>query len=147
MQIAMGTFILSFIGNSFVASAQRATLPRFLASEAKRRRALVLVFFASIVSIVSIFGLMTIPNLIRCSIDPLQHKFRAAGSPVLANAVCCPLQVACLLGMRCLLSMSCGHWQLLFSGILQVTKLKNSVVEPRLHTLLSDRLRIKLDPS
>ena len=111
MQIAMGTFILSFIGNSFVASAQRATLPRFLASEAKRRRALVLVFYAAIVSIVSIFGLMTIPNLIRCSTDSLQH-----GSPVLANVPCCLLQVACLPGMHCPLSMSCGHWQSLFAG-------------------------------
>ena len=107
MQIAMGTFILSFIGNSFVASAQRATLPRFLASEPQRRRALVLVFYAAIVSIVSIFGLMTIPSLIRCSTNSLQLSSAATGSPELANfyAVCCKL-----LGIHCPLSRFRGHF-------------------------------------
>lgn len=59
--------MLSFVGNSFVASAHRysAFSPFKSRSEMWRRRSLVLLFYAAIVSIVTIFGLMTIPNLIR----------------------------------------------------------------------------------
>ena len=67
LQIAMGTFMLSFIGNSFVASAHRysAFAPFTSRSEKWQRRSLVLLFYAAIVLIVTAFGLMTIPNLIR----------------------------------------------------------------------------------
>ena len=67
----MGTFMLSFIGNSFVAGAYRysAFSPFRSRSEMWRRRSLVLLFYAAIVSIVTIFGLMTIPNLIREGTD------------------------------------------------------------------------------
>lgn len=71
LQIAMGTFMLSFIGNSFVAGAHRysAFSPFKSRPETWRRRSLVLLFYATIVSIVTIFGLMTIPNLIKEGTD------------------------------------------------------------------------------
>jgi hypothetical protein len=67
----MGTFVLSFIGNSFVEGAHRlptlSPLKKF--SEKWQRRTLVLIFYAIIVSTVIIFGSMTIPNLIREGAD------------------------------------------------------------------------------
>lgn len=70
-QIAMGTFMLSFIGNSFVEGTHRlpALSPLKNVSEKWQRRSLVLLFYAIIVSTVAIFGLMTIPNLIREGAD------------------------------------------------------------------------------
>lgn len=69
MQIFMGTFVLSFIGNSFVNSAQHTRLPIHISSAMWRRRVVVLLFYAAIVSTVTIFGLMTIPSLIREGAD------------------------------------------------------------------------------
>jgi len=67
----MGTFVLSFIGNSFVEGAHRlpAMSPLKSVSEKWQRRSLVLLFYAIIVSTIAIFGLMTIPNLIREGAD------------------------------------------------------------------------------
>ncbi|EIE20668.1 hypothetical protein COCSUDRAFT_48360 [Coccomyxa subellipsoidea C-169] len=67
--IAMGTFVLSFIGNGFVRSAQRtmpfpATIPVGM-----RRKFLVLLYFTAIVSCVTLFGVMTIPDIIREAAD------------------------------------------------------------------------------
>ncbi|CAL5219585.1 g1445 [Coccomyxa viridis] len=67
--IAMGTFILSFIGNGFVKSAQRARLFPPQISPQIRRKILVLVYFTAIVSCVTLFGVMTIPDIIRESAD------------------------------------------------------------------------------
>ena len=69
-QIAMGTFVLSFIGNGFVRSAQR-TMPPFTGAipAGMRRKFLVLLYFTSIVSCVTLFGVMTIPDIIREAAD------------------------------------------------------------------------------
>ena len=64
----MGTFILAFVGNSFVHSARRST--SFLPLSAQwRRRCLVLLYFTIILSIVTLFGVLTIPNVIREGAD------------------------------------------------------------------------------
>lgn len=68
LQIFMGTFILAFVGNSFVHSARGST--SFLPLSAQwRRRCLVLAYFTMIVSIVSLFGVLTIPDIIREGAD------------------------------------------------------------------------------
>ena len=69
VQIAMGTFVLSFIGNGFVRSAQR-TMPLPAAiPPGMRRKFLVLLYFTAIVSCVTLFGVMTIPDIIREAAD------------------------------------------------------------------------------
>ena len=65
LQIAMGTFVLAFIGNGFVRSAQRSVLFPGAISPGVRRRILVLVYFTAIVSCVTLFGISTIPDIIR----------------------------------------------------------------------------------
>jgi len=68
MQIAMGTFIVSFIGNGFVQSTQ--TLPSLAKlSPQARRRVLVVVFYTFIVLIVSLFGVLIIPDVVREGAD------------------------------------------------------------------------------
>ncbi|CAL8468128.1 g7667 [Coccomyxa elongata] len=67
--IAMGTFVLSFIGNGFVRSAQRTMpLPKAI-PPGMRRKFLVLLYFTAIVSCVTLFGVMTIPDIIREAAD------------------------------------------------------------------------------
>ena len=67
-QIFMGTFILAFVGNSFVHSALQSAqvLP---VSPKWRRRCLVLLYFTILVSIVTLFGVLTIPDIIREGAD------------------------------------------------------------------------------
>jgi len=62
--IAMGTFIISFIGNGFVQSTRNAPLLRNLSSTT-RRRLLVVVYFIAIVSVLGLFGVLTAPDIIR----------------------------------------------------------------------------------
>jgi hypothetical protein len=70
MQIVMGTFIVAFIGNGFVASAQNSTALKILDSKPMlRRRLLVLLYFSGIVSVVFLFGVMTIPDIVREGAD------------------------------------------------------------------------------
>ena len=70
MQIVMGTFIVAFIGNGFVASAQNSTALKMLNSKPMlRRRLLVLLYFSGIVSVVFLFGVMTIPDIVREGAD------------------------------------------------------------------------------
>ena len=61
----MGTFVLAFIGNGFVRSAQRSMLFPAPVSPGWRRRILVLLYFTAIVSCVTLFGISTIPDIIR----------------------------------------------------------------------------------
>jgi hypothetical protein len=68
-QIAMGTFVLSFIGNGFVRSAQRSAIFPTPISPPVRRKILVLLYFMAIVSCVTLFGVMTIPDIIREAAD------------------------------------------------------------------------------
>ena len=70
LQIAMGTFVLSFVGNSFVQSVNGTKyLPHIAKSEQGQRRSAVLVYYSIIVSVAVVFGMMTIPSLIREGAD------------------------------------------------------------------------------
>ena len=64
----MGTFIVAFIGDGFVSAAQRRI--KFLSSNTVlQRRLLVLLYFSIILSVVSLFGVLTIPDIIREGAD------------------------------------------------------------------------------
>lgn len=67
----MGVFILSFIGGSFINSLLRNSKVVGIISPdpAVQRRALVLFYFSSIVAIVTLFGVLTIPDIIREGAD------------------------------------------------------------------------------
>lgn len=68
LQIAMGTFIVSFIGNSFVTSA--ASLPQLnTLSPQRRRRILVLVYYTFIILLFTLFGVLIIPDVVREGYD------------------------------------------------------------------------------
>ncbi len=62
----MGTFIVSFIGNSFVLAAQDTKPLGFISkSPDARRRLLVMVYFCIIIAFVTLFGVLTIPDIAR----------------------------------------------------------------------------------
>lgn len=64
----MGTFIISFVGNSFVSSAQN--LPQLVRlSPQARRRVLVLVYYTFILLLFSLFGVLIIPDVVREGVD------------------------------------------------------------------------------
>lgn len=72
----MGTFVVSFIGNGIVRSAQSTRLFRdskFLKSERARRRVLVAGYFSLIVAACALFGVMTIPDIVREGADFVQR--------------------------------------------------------------------------
>ena len=86
LQIAMGTFVLAFIGNGFVRSAQRSVLFPGAVPPGMRRRILVLAYFTAIVSCVILFGISTIPDIIRqacacCSCGPPAAPQPCASAP------------------------------------------------------------------
>jgi len=60
--IVMGTFVVAFIGNSMVESTEQSRLLNFL-SPSKRRRAMALLFFGGILSLFTLFGVLTIPDI------------------------------------------------------------------------------------
>lgn len=60
----MGTFVLAFVGNSFVRSAQQSTLLRPLSAQ-WRRRSLVLTYFTIILGVVTLLGVATVPDILR----------------------------------------------------------------------------------
>lgn len=64
----MGTFIVSFIGNGFVKSAQDGPFLRRL-SPATRRHVLVTAYFVAIASIFCLFGVLIIPDVVREGFD------------------------------------------------------------------------------
>ncbi|KAK9803350.1 hypothetical protein WJX73_007055 [Symbiochloris irregularis] len=66
--IFMGTFILAFVGNSFVRSAQQTRLLSPF-SPLLRRRTLVLIYFTFILGVVSMLGIATMPDIIREGAD------------------------------------------------------------------------------
>lgn len=68
LQITMGTFIISFVGNSFVSSAQHLPQLQRL-SRQKRRRILVLVYYTFILLLFSLFGVLIIPDVVREGAD------------------------------------------------------------------------------
>jgi len=66
--IIMLTFILSFLGNGFVNSLSGIRQLRFV-PPTWRRRGSVLLYYALIIGLVSLFGLLTIPSLIKEGAD------------------------------------------------------------------------------
>jgi predicted PurR-regulated permease PerM len=66
--IAMGTFIISFIGNGFVQTAQHAPVLDRL-SPTLRRHSMVLLYFLIIVSVLGLFAVLTAPDIIREASD------------------------------------------------------------------------------
>lgn len=71
-QIMMGTFIVSFIGNGFVNSAQNTPLLRRLTPSA-RRHVLVSAYFIAIISMFCLFGVLIIPDVVREGFDFVQR--------------------------------------------------------------------------
>jgi len=70
--IAMGTFIISFVGNGFVTSAEASPLfSPFLrnTSPQMRRRILVVTFYSGIAMLFTFFGVLIIPDVIREGAD------------------------------------------------------------------------------
>ncbi|KAL6785199.1 hypothetical protein ACKKBG_A02845 [Auxenochlorella protothecoides x Auxenochlorella symbiontica] len=70
--IMMGTFIVSFIGNGFVNSAQNTPLLRRLTPSA-RRHVLVSAYFIAIISMFCLFGVLIIPDVVREGFDFVQR--------------------------------------------------------------------------
>lgn len=68
VQIAMGTFIIAFIGDGFVRSASSTVLFSRV-PPVWRRRLCVLLYFSGILALVILFGVMTIPDIIREGAD------------------------------------------------------------------------------
>ncbi|KAI7837146.1 hypothetical protein COHA_009023 [Chlorella ohadii] len=66
--ITMGTFIVSFVGNGFVQSAQD-WLPLRRFSPQTRRRLLVCAYYTAIVSLFTLFGVLIIPDVVREGAD------------------------------------------------------------------------------
>lgn len=60
----MGTFIISFVGNSFVESAASSPLLANLQPSVKRK-VMVILYFNIIAAIIALFGLLTIPDIAR----------------------------------------------------------------------------------
>lgn len=66
----MGTFIVSFIGNSFVSNTADAQLLVMVQPDKDaRRRLLVVIYFAIIIAFITLFGVMTIPDIVREGAD------------------------------------------------------------------------------
>ena len=68
----MGTFVVSFIGNGFVSTAETSPLLRPLLrglSVQRRRRLLVVAYYTAIVSLFSLFGVLIIPDVVREGAD------------------------------------------------------------------------------
>lgn len=114
--LAMGTFIIAFVGGSFVqaglswqalsnvpeqASGGASSAPegardpdrRVLTSLAlppcqNRRRGLVVTYFALIASVFTLFGVMTIPDLVSLGFESIGPEDRSIGSPSRAPMTC-----------------------------------------------------------
>ena len=70
----MGTFVVSFIGNGIVRSAQSTRLfSRLVKGSRLRRRVLVAGYFSLIVAACALFGVMTIPDIVREGADFVQR--------------------------------------------------------------------------
>lgn len=66
----MGTFIVSFIGNSFIIQTIDSQLLAMVQPDRDaRRRILVVIYFAIIIAFITLFGVMTIPDIVREGAD------------------------------------------------------------------------------
>ncbi len=73
LQIAMGTFIMAFIGNGFVESAKNWAPLEAVGPPNVRRRFLVVTYFLTIVALIMAFGVVTIPDIVREGADFVQR--------------------------------------------------------------------------
>lgn len=65
-QIVLGTFIVAFIGNSFVDGAVNSSITQSVfPAPAVRRQALVLTYFSMILGLFTLLGVLTIPDIAR----------------------------------------------------------------------------------
>jgi hypothetical protein len=70
MQIVMGTFILTFVGRSLTSWLQAsAHLSNYIESDDLRRKLLVIAYFITIALILAVFGILTIPYIVREGAD------------------------------------------------------------------------------
>ena len=69
----MGTFIIAFIGNNFVESTQNWRALEPLGPPPARRRFMVVVYFLTIVALITSFGVVTIPDIVREGADFVQR--------------------------------------------------------------------------
>lgn len=77
MQICMGTFILTFIGRSFSIWVEESkAFAKFVSHREARRKMLVIGYFVTIGLIISVFGLLTIPYIVREGADFI-HRLQA----------------------------------------------------------------------
>lgn len=68
--IVMGTFIVAFIGNSFITNTIDSQLLQMVQPQRDtRRRLLVVIYFAIIIAFITLFGVMTIPDIVREGAD------------------------------------------------------------------------------
>lgn len=66
----MGTFIVSFIGNSFITNTVDSQLLQVITPNRDlRRRVLVMLYFSAIIAFITLFGVMTIPDIVREGAD------------------------------------------------------------------------------
>ena len=107
VQICMGTFILTFVGRSLTVWLQESVrLSRFVKSSTMRRKIVVISYFFTIAAILTVFGVLTIPYIVREGADfvsRLQAEniwcvLHAASSPA---AACIPKGLASHLQALC----------------------------------------------
>lgn len=68
--IVMGTFIISFIGNSFIVNTiDNQLVCMAMPARDGRRRLLVVIYFAAIIAFITLFGVLTIPDIVREGAD------------------------------------------------------------------------------
>ena len=77
MQICMGTFILTFIGRSYsVWMEEHQQFAKLLPHRESRRKMLVIGYFVTIGLIITVFGVLTIPYIVREGADFI-HRLQA----------------------------------------------------------------------
>jgi predicted PurR-regulated permease PerM len=73
----MGTFILTFVGRSLTVWVKgRALFATLVKSETTRRKLIVMAYFITIAAILTVFGVMTIPYIVREGAD-FVHRLQA----------------------------------------------------------------------
>jgi predicted PurR-regulated permease PerM len=77
VQICMGTFILTFIGRSYtVWMEDHQTFAQLIHQRDVRRKVLVIGYFVTIALIIGVFGVLTIPYIVREGADFI-HRLQA----------------------------------------------------------------------
>ena len=85
----MGTFILTFVGRSLTLWLQEAArLRSLIKSSTLRRKIVVIAYFVTIAAILTVFGVLTIPYIVREGADFV--------SRLQAENIWCGMHVGCL---------------------------------------------------